>query len=259
LVIPNEQRATSNAECSIWHQQVQGNWVALSVADTGCGIDPEVLDKIFDPFFSTNDAGKGNGLSLAVVLGILRRSGGHILLESEPGKGTTFQLLFPASLEPVQASQEAGEYPATPRIGKGEQILVLDDQPGLAKVLGEMLITHGYRSTAMTDSRDALTLIKENPDMFALVLTDQTMPDLTGVELVQFLQEIRPGLPVILTAGFSPYVDAATAASMNIEFLQKPVQPGILIQTVARLLSAAAVNADRNPPPPPPTADAPDR
>ena len=95
--------------------------------------------------------------------------------------------------------------------------------------------------------------------MFALVLTDQTMPGLTGVELVQFLQEIRPGLPVILTTGFSPYVDAATAASMNIEFLQKPVQPGILIQTVARLLNAAVVNADRNPPPPPPTADAPDR
>jgi DNA-binding NtrC family response regulator len=168
-------------------------------------------------------------------------------------------LLFPASLEPADASLETGEHHATPPIGQGEQILVLDDQPGLAAVFGEMLNTHGYRSTVMTDSRDALTLIKENPDMFALVLTDQTMPGLTGVELVQFLQEIRPGLPVILTTGFSPYVDAATAASMNIEFLQKPVQPGILIQTVARLLNAAAVNADRNPPPPPPTADAPDR
>ena len=225
-------------ECSICHQLVQGDWVELAVADTGCGMDSGIFNRIFDPFFTTKDVGKGSGMGLSVVLGIVRRGGGHILLNSKPGNGTTFRLLFPPAPGIYTASGEADAEPEFQPDGHGEQILILDDRQGLGSVLGDILSIQGYRTRVMTDSPEALNLFKATPDEFALVLTDQTMPEITGVEMVKLLREIRSDIPVILTTGFSPYIDAETAAGINICFLEKPVKPWNLLQAVSGLLQA---------------------
>ncbi|MCP4040716.1 MAG: response regulator, partial [Gammaproteobacteria bacterium] len=179
------------SECSICHKQVQGDWVELSVSDTGAGIDTEVMGHIFNPFFTTKEVGKGTGMGLAVILGIIRRHGGHVLVESEPGKGTTFRMLFPGRRR-ERRNAGSGQPSAEPLPGQGKHVLVVDDEPELGRVVGDLLESHGYRTTVMTSSGKALELFKEEPNEFALVITDQTMPGITGMELVEMLRKVYP-------------------------------------------------------------------
>ncbi|MCP4042439.1 MAG: PAS domain S-box protein, partial [Gammaproteobacteria bacterium] len=142
-------------ECAICHQQVQGDWVELSVSDTGAGIEPEIMEHIFNPFFTTKAVGKGTGMGLAVILGIVRRHGGHALVESKPGKGTTFRMLFPGR-RGDQRDAGSGRLSAEPLPGQGEHVLVVDDEPDLGDFIGDLLESHGYLPTVLTSSKKAL-------------------------------------------------------------------------------------------------------
>ncbi len=225
-----------NEECSICHQPVRGNWVELSIADTGSGIPAATLGRMFDPFFTSKEVGKGTGLGLSVVNSIVNRQSGHIVVETEQGKGATFRLLFPPSTEEV-AKMQTVQRPSgkTPK-GSGEHILIVDDEPDLSDVIGELLKSHGYRATVLQSSKMALSIVEQKPDAFSLVISDQTMPEMTGVELVNAIRQIRPAMPVILTTGFSGDIDEKVAARMGVSFLPKPAPAESLLQMVGKLL-----------------------
>ncbi|MCP4128703.1 MAG: DUF3365 domain-containing protein [Gammaproteobacteria bacterium] len=230
---------TLNAECSACHSELTGDWVELSVTDTGGGIGADKLKRIFDPFYTTKDVGKGTGMGLAVIHGIMRSHGGHILVETTVGAGSTFRLLFPPASQEVTAPQEPDPSSILVPPGQGEHILVLDDEPDLADYLGNLLEYNGYMITVMNNSREALERFRENPDEFGLLVTDQTMPEMTGIEVLTKMRELRPGLPVILNTGFSEDIDSDTAAAMGIHYLEKPVIAKKVLLAVAELLGRA--------------------
>ncbi len=225
-------------ECAACRKKVSGDWIELSVSDTGSGIGPDVLERIFDPFYTTKGVGKGTGLGLSVIHGIVRSHGGHILVDTEVGKGTTFRVLFKPVREETQ--EKPGSVGSSSELlrGQGEHLLVLDDEPDLGNFLGDLLKSSGYQTTVMTDSRETLELFREKPDEFAMLITDQTMPGMTGVELVKAIRKIRPEIPVILNSGFSDHIDASAAAELDITYMEKPLRAKTLIQTIGELIQS---------------------
>lgn len=198
-----------------------GSYIVLSVSDTGMGMDSNVKKRIFDPYFTTKEQGKGTGMGLAVVYGIVASYGGMIKVESIKGKGSTFHVYFPvAKEEAIEKIEKKKDLLPT---GK-ETILVIDDDQMIAGMEKAMLEQLGYRVTAKTHSLEALDLFQSDPAGFDLVITDQTMPCLSGVELAQKLLQIRPELPIILCTGYSALVTEEQAAEKGIKrFLMKPV------------------------------------
>ncbi|NOX80717.1 MAG: response regulator [Deltaproteobacteria bacterium] len=197
-----------------------GLYVRLTVKDTGCGIDPAIMDRIFDPYFTTKEIGKGSGMGLSVVHGIVKSHDGKITVVSKPDQGTTFKVYFPRVEEEIQP-EPAG--PAPLPTG-AERILFVDDEQDLTDATREILTYLGYRVTATTSSLEALALFRSQPDAFDLVITDQTMPEMTGVQLAGELLGVRPDLPIILCTGYSSKVDAGVAGDMGIRaFAMKPV------------------------------------
>lgn len=177
-----------------------GRYVRLLVSDTGCGMDRSTQERIFEPFFTTKAPGEGTGLGLAVVHGIVRNHDAAIQVQSEPGRGSTFQILFPVH----EAEESVPEQPAevVPR-GRGERVLLIDDEEVIARLGQRTLANLGYTAEARTNPVAALEEITLRPDRYDVVVTDQTMPRLTGVELAERILRIRPGLPVLLTTGFT--------------------------------------------------------
>ncbi len=241
-----------NAECLSSHQQIKGDWIEVSVADNGIGMEPEILHHIFDPFFTTKDVTKGTGLGLSVIQGIISKRGGHILIDSVPGEGTTFRLLF----KPVNADKEVNR-PATTIIEEIEEIedieetnessfqtatssnvhiMVVDDEPTLTEFLSELLEVSGYQVTCWTDSNDVARLSREELKSYDLIITDQTMPGISGIELVTILRKKCPDFPVVLMTGYSEQIDEEKASDINIGFLRKPTDSSLLLQTVKTLL-----------------------
>jgi len=225
-----------DAECSACYKRIEGDWIELSVADTGTGMTPETVKHLFEPFYTTKDVGKGTGMGLAVLHGIIGRHGGHVLVETGRGKGSTFYLLFPPAAkkttETPSVSLSADELPQ----GAGRHVLVLDDEQDLAEYIGDLLELYGYKVTIKTDSQEALSLLREEQEKFALLITDQTMPVLTGTELINQLRSIRPKLPVILCTGFSDSIDKDGAENMGIRYLGKPIDADRLIQFAGELV-----------------------
>ncbi len=217
-------------------KRIEGDWVELSITDTGSGIKPDVLDRIFDPFYTTKDVGKGTGMGLSVIHGIMRNHGGHILVETEIGKGSTFRLLFPPAIEEIAKTPGVDRSSEKLPHGRGEHVLILDDEQDLGEYLGDLLESYGYRVTVLTNSKEALDLFKEKPDEFAILITDQTMPGMTGVALVNAIREIRPDMPSILNTGFSDDIDAETATGMGMGYLEKPVKANSLLQKIDELI-----------------------
>jgi len=225
-----------NGECTLCIKQIEGDWVELSITDTGSGIKPDILNRIFDPFYTTKEVGKGTGMGLSVIRGIMLSHGGHIIVETEIGKGSTFRLLFPPVVENGDKTDDIDELKEKLPNGYGERILVLDDEQILGSCLGDILESHGYMATVMSDSQEAMERFKHNPDEFALIITDQTMPGITGVELVKTAREISPDMPIILNTGFSDAINPETAAKLGISYLEKPVSAKSLLQTIDELL-----------------------
>jgi PAS domain S-box-containing protein len=212
-----------------------GRYVRVSVRDTGGGIPPEIMGKIFDPYFTTKAKGVGTGLGLAVVHGIVRKSGGAIQVESVPGQGSTFHILLPRVEQPSATRVEPIGVP----VGGTERILFVDDEMMLAGIGQQMLKKLGYDVVARTSPVEALELFKAKPDHFDLVVTDQTMPGMTGDALARELMRIRPGLPVIICTGYSQSIDERRAAEMGIRgFVMKPILINSIAVAVRKALAA---------------------
>lgn len=193
-----------------------GPFVVLEVSDTGHGMEQATIQRIFDPYFTTKEVGKGTGLGLAVVHGIIRDYQGFIRIQSEPERGTTFWVYLPA----LQVEISRPDHDAQPESvlpDGSEQILVVDDEGVIVKMLATILERFGYAVTAMTDSGEALAQIRTHPDRFDLVITDQTMPKMTGAELAQEILYIKPEMPIILCTGYSSVVSEEAALAIGIK------------------------------------------
>ncbi|MCW8892796.1 MAG: ATP-binding protein [Deltaproteobacteria bacterium] len=205
---------------------VPGCYAKLSVSDSGVGMDNETLKKIFDPFFTTKEVGTGSGLGLSLVHGIVRAHGGFITVDSKPGQGSTFDLFFPVSQEKKDRSNE--KQIATLRAGE-ERVLFVDDEETLANIGSEMLEHLGYKVTSVTSSVKALQLFRAEPQAFDLVFTDQTMPEMSGMELAAELVKIRPDIPIILCSGYSAIVSEENLKEKGIrKFIKKPLSMELL-------------------------------
>jgi PAS domain S-box-containing protein len=196
-----------------------GPYLRLTVKDTGTGMTPEVLDKAFDPFFTTKKPGEGSGMGLAVVLSIVKSLKGAISVASEVGKGSTFTVFFPR----IQGSATPKER-VTKGLARGEErILVVEDERVQVETFQRALKKLGYRVKGMDDSARALALFREDPAAFDLIITDQTMPEMTGIRLSEEILKVRPDIPIILCTGFSEIVDAEGARAAGItKFMMKP-------------------------------------
>lgn len=217
------------------YECLSGDYLRLMVHDTGCGMDEDILDKIFDPFFTTKEVGKGTGMGLATVQGMIKQHGGFINVTSRREVGSTFELYFPV-LENEAQGETQPEKDICP-IGGNERILVVDDEEILAALLEEQLESLGYEVASITSSTEAVELFRANPDHFDLVISDQTMPELTGVEMLTRLKQIRPDIRVIICTGHSSKVDEQKSAELHIDaYLRKPVELPQLDKTVRQVL-----------------------
>ncbi|MBW1958293.1 MAG: cache domain-containing protein [Deltaproteobacteria bacterium] len=197
-----------------------GRYVNLIVSDTGHGISQEEIDRIFDPYFTTKELGKGTGMGLAVVHGIVKGHNGLITVQSEIGKGTTFSIVFPAVEKQAVSEPETGEELPT----GDERILFIDDEEPLVKMGHQRLERLGYKVDATTSPIEALERFRSRPDQFDLVITDLTMPKMTGDRLVKEILNIRPDIPVILCTGFSEKIDEKKANAIGAaDYIEKPL------------------------------------
>ena len=215
-----------------------GRYALLSVADTGCGINPAVVDKIFEPYFTTKPQGKGTGLGLAVAYGIVRQYGGDIKVHSELGKGTTVSVYLPLMVksEQIVPVEGVGRSP----VGS-EWILLVDDEEPIARLEKQMLERLGYKVTCRLNSLEALEAFKADPARYDLVITDMTMPNMTGDLLAREIVSMRPDLPVIICTGFSERINREKADEFGIKgFLMKPVVKSQMAQLVRQVLDSNA-------------------
>jgi CheY-like chemotaxis protein len=213
--------------------------VRISVVDTGTGIAPSILDQIFDPFFTTKAAGKGTGLGLSMVAGILKSHHGFVQVDSEPGRGATFHLFFPAVPEPVPAIVGMDSTPV-PAAGGGEGILLIDDEPTVRDTLQLLLQRAGYRVFPAGDGGSGLAEYERRATDIALVITDMMLPDQIGTDVVKTLRKRRADLPVIAISGMmaSGNFDELLHLEPAVECLAKPLSPAALLRAVRRGLPA---------------------
>jgi PAS domain S-box-containing protein len=210
-----------------------GSYVQLSISDTGHGMTPEVRERIFEPFFTTKGIGEGTGLGLSVVHGIIKSYQGAITVYSEPGQGTTFNIYLPRLEDRISPETQAVIFFP----GGKERILFVDDEEALAE-LGRQALEHlGYAVVSRCSSVEALKAFAAQPEHFDLVITDQTMPQMTGTKLAQELLRLRPDLPIILCTGFSESISAERAKEIGIkDYIMKPLVISELAKTIRRVL-----------------------
>jgi PAS domain S-box-containing protein len=210
-----------------------GDYVQLSIKDTGTGISPEILDKIFDPYFTTKEIGKGTGLGLSIVHGIVQSYGGSIVCDSQLGEGTVFNIMLPIVEEhALQVSKSAEQVP----VGK-EHILLIDDEQMLLDIGKTMLERLGYRVTARNNCIEALATFQKQQNAFDMIITDQTMPGMNGIDLARRILQIRPDLPIILCTGYSSLITEEKAKAMGIKgFAMKPLAKKDIAELIRSIL-----------------------
>jgi PAS domain S-box-containing protein len=210
-----------------------GKYVKVVVSDTGPGIDPKIIDRIFDPYFTTKGIGKGSGMGLAIVHGIVKNHNGSIKVGSTLGKGTKFSILFP--LAQGKAAVEAATIQEIPR--GNETLLFVDDEISIVNMVQRMFERLGYKVQTATTPQDALDRFDLNPDHFDLVITDMTMPQMTGVELSEKLMDIRPDIPIIICTGHSALVDEEKAKELGLAaYIMKPINMRETAQIIRKVL-----------------------
>jgi len=210
-----------------------GDHVKIMISDTGPGIAPGIIDQIFDPYFTTKEVGKGSGMGLAVVHGIVKSHDGAIAIDSSLGKGTKFTILFP--LATAKTMVNARTLQDIPR--GSETILFVDDEISITKMVKRMFERLGYKVETATTPQDALELFRSNPDHFDLVITDMTMPQMTGVKLSEKLMEIRSDIPIIICTGHSALVDEEKAKELGLAaYVMKPINMLETAQTIRKVL-----------------------
>lgn len=212
-----------------------GFYTVLSIKDSGPGIDPAIIDRIFDPYFTTKDVGKGSGMGLSMVIGIVKSHDGMITVDSTPREGATFKVFFPTIED--EATEQEGISSAVP-VGE-EHILIVDDEASIANLTKKRVEKLGYQATAYTSSAETLEHFRLNPDVYDLVISDYTMPEMTGEQLAKELLCIRPNIPIIICTGYSAKMDAEKANSIGISaFILKPVDSQELARTLRQVLEA---------------------
>ena len=212
-----------------------GQYLRLAVSDTGHGMDRTVVERIFDPYFTTKGLGEGTGLGLSVVHGIVRSHDGYITVYSEPGEGTTFHIYLPR----IEVKAKVPETISTEPALKGkEHILFVDDDEQIVNVVQQILERLGYHVAARTSSVEALEAFQTQPEKFDLVITDLTMPNMTGTELAKRLIDIRPDIPIILCTGFSEAISEEKAKAIGIrEYVMKPITMHDLAMSIRKALN----------------------
>jgi len=225
---------------SQYNGMVPGKYIKLAVTDTGHGIDPQIMDQIFDPYFTTKDVGKGTGMGLSLVQGIVKNHGGEIRVASELGHGTTVTILIPI----IDEAENDVDVSASAELATGtERILLVDDEAMIVDVMTQFLSQLGYQTTSMTDSTAALETFRSQPDQYDLVITDMTMPKLTGIQLTEAMREIRTDIDVIICTGFSEQISIERSRELGIQaFIMKPVVMGEMAQTIRNVLDGQSVD-----------------
>jgi PAS domain S-box-containing protein len=226
------------------HPDLQaGHYVHLQVSDNGCGMEPKVMEKIFEPYFTTKEKDKGTGLGLSVVHGIVHNHGGVIMVKSEPGLGTTFDIYLPRTV-----TQKKTRFEVDPGIERGsEHVLVVDDEPQVLKLHARLLESLGYHVTTRVNSLEAFQLFERKKETFDLLLTDMTMPNMTGDVLAQKCISIKPDFPVILATGFSERMTEEKAKAMGIQaMLFKPVTKTEMAGAIRAALQKSAKSTREN-------------
>lgn len=232
-VLSVQLRETDAVPEELKEKTEENPFVEISVRDTGSGISPDIIGNIFDPFFTTKEVGKGTGMGLSIVYRIIKDYGGTVTVESQEGKGSVFRLYIPRSRHEAVAEDVAKE-----ELPKGrETVLFIDDEELLVEMGKNILERLGYHVIAHQSSLDALSTFQKSPGDFDVVITDQTMPDMTGVEVATRMLRIRPDIPIILCSGYSSFVDETNAKSHGIkEFVQKPFSKGTIAQLIRKVL-----------------------
>ncbi|NWH03768.1 ATP-binding response regulator [Desulfobacter latus] len=215
------------------HKSAPGKYIKLMVRDNGSGISQEILDRIFEPYFTTKDVGKGSGIGLAVVHGIVENHGGSIVCESTKDKGTLFTILIPAH----EGTVEEESHKTDMLFGNGERILYVDDEPAIAKLGKCHLEALGYDAFSTTDPKDALEMIKAEPDQFDLIISDMAMPNIPGDQLIAQIRSINPEMPTMICSGYSSRMSETKASKMGIRaFVMKPLKKAELAKKIRAVL-----------------------
>ncbi|MCI5122338.1 MAG: response regulator [Candidatus Electrothrix sp. AUS4] len=210
-------------------------FVELAVQDSGQGIEESTISRIFDPYFTTKEQGAGTGLGLAVIHGIVEDSKGFIEVESSKGQGTTFHVYLPTIKQ--EKKEKAAEAPRTPIPRGTERILFVDDELDITRISKSLLSNLGYTVTVENQSLNALKIFQEDPDAFDLLITDHTMPGLTGGDLARSVLRLRPDLPIILCTGYTTALSEHEALQLGIKkYVIKPLNTRVLAEIVREVL-----------------------
>ncbi len=223
-------------ECRCCFKKVPGSWVSISIEDNGIGMDESVQSKIFEPFFTTKNVGDGTGLGLSMVKRIMEDCNGHILLNTEPNAGTVLSLLFPPSNHRLLDMNQDISAEGQPEVTHNSTVMVVDDENLIAEMLSEILNMNGYSCMSYTSSVEALESYKVSSEDIDVVITDQTMPLMTGTELIEKMLAVKPGQKIILTTGYSDLVNPDLANELGVSFVHKPVKPSDLLLLIQDLL-----------------------
>ena len=230
------------AVCTSCRQQVEGHYVELSVRDTGPGIPAQVMDRMFEPFFSTKEVGKGSGMGLSLAHGIVHEHGGHIVVDSLANERTKFRVLLPAPTGSTSGAQAAGPSDGAPARGRARlagRVLVVDDEPAIREFMFDLLGNWGLEPSVFNTGAAARDAIIADPARYDLVITDQTMPELTGLALAREICRLRPGLPVILYTGYAEDLSDAELRDAGVrELVRKPIEPAQFFPLLAKYLPA---------------------
>ena len=213
-----------------------GRYLFLEISDTGHGMDKATLEKVFDPYFTTKKTGEGTGLGLSVVHGIVKNCSGELKIYSEPGRGTNVHIYFPKLKD---YDHDPADFQET-RLKTGtERILLVDDDPAILDMLKQSIETLGYQVTAFQSSRKALDEFRNAPTNYDLVVTDMTMPEMTGFELSKQILKQDPGTPIVLCTGYSELITKEKAEAIGIKgFIMKPALLGVLAGTIREVLDS---------------------
>ena len=225
--------------CDSCQHQFEGEFVKIKICDSGSGINTEVAKNIFTPFFTTKDIGKGTGMGLSVVHGLVHKIGGHILLDTAPGNGTTICIMLPASLNKNDEDKTTLTVENSFNDIKNLRIMVVDDEDSIVELISDFLTMHGAQVDTFNSPIEALNYFEKHHQEIDFVITDETMPNLTGMHLAQRILELKPSTSVILCTGYSEHVTAESAEQAGLAgFLYKPVILNILLEKIKTIISA---------------------
>jgi len=229
-----------SADLALQYDLAEGPYLVVAVVDTGHGMSVTTKERIFDPYFTTKKKGEGTGLGLSVIHGIMKAHDGTVVAESEVGRGSTFMAFFPIT----EDKEDQVPRRAEPLPTGWERVMFVDDEPVLVEIGGQMLQHLGYTVVCVSDSAEALRIFQASPDEFDLVITDMTMPHMTGDVLARELLKIKPGLPIIMATGFSELTTEEKAKRAGItDFLMKPLVVRELAKVIRRVLDTGRKGA----------------